>query len=245
MSHWVQMGEIPAMPRSHRSRSRQAAATSARDGRSPNGSGPDLPGSGTKRLTRAAEQSGSTVRTRKTCRHGMSSPSAPPAGTPSAVPTPSPEKDTPCKAVRRRGGCDDGSIVSEVHPLGKAGQQARHGQNGQCAGQPRDQRRPGHQQDADDQDPFPPESVAEESRRHLHGDIPVEEYREQKAALRMIQAELRHDGVEQRREGHADDVVADPAEDQKRPHGVVGLPEHGGRSDQARSGGCASSGGVA
>ena len=225
------------MPRSHRSRSRKTAATSARDARAPSEPWPLLPGIGHE----AADQGGGAERERHEDeedlppRHQLSERAAhqDAQGRSDAQPREGhslPERQT----VGRRGGRDDRPVVGEVHPLGEARQQARQGQDRQRAGQARDQRRPGHQQDADDQDPLPPEPVAEESRRHLHGDVPVEEHREQEAALRVAQAELRHDGLEQRREGHADDVVADPAEDQEGPHGVIGLPGHPGTSDQAR-----------
>ena len=238
-SHWVQIGEIPAIPRSHRSRWRNTPATvpaghvAAR--RLP--SGPGRVGH------EAADQSGREQR--QGCqdeehvppRHEL--PEGPAHQDAERRPDPQPRERRSLperEPVSRSRGRDDGPVVGEVHSLGEAGQKARQRQDGQRAGEPRDHRRPGHQQDPEDQHALPPEAVAEEPRRHLHRHVPVEEHREEKAALGVAQAELRHDGLEQRREGHAHDVVADPAEDQKRPHGVVGLPGHGSRSDQAWNG---------
>jgi len=117
--------------------------------------------------------------------------------------------------------------------LGEAGQETRQSQEPHRTGQTRDQRGPRHQHDAEDQHALAPEAVTEVTGWHLHRYVSVKEHGEEEA-FGVAQAELRHDGREHRREGHTQDVVADRAEDEERPHGVVCLPGHGDGSDQVR-----------
>ena len=218
---------MPATATSQRSRDRKTAATSSLDARAPDAP----PRSGTRRPIRVADTRGSTARIeehlaprhqlaqRTAHQHAERGPDAQPGER-----HPLPDRE----AVGRGRGRDDRAVVGEVHPLRETGDEARQHQGGQSPGQARGERRGRDQQDADDEDALPAEPVAQESRRDLHRHVAVEEHREQEAALGVAQAELGHDGLEQRGEGHAHDVVADPAEDQKRPDRVVGLPGHGG-----------------
>ena len=224
----VHTGHMPASPSNQRSPLRNTLAGPSSGAPGPAAAAAAV-GSGTNRAIRSAERTGSPASTRNTVRHGSTSPSAPPITRPRALPRPSPEKEIPWPNARRSAGAgrgDDRPVVGEVQALGETGQEAGERQHEQGRRQAVEQGGPRDQEDAGDEHALAPEAAAEEAGGDLHRHVAVEEDREEEAGAGVREPELGHDRVQEGRERHPHHVVADPAEDEQRPDGMVGLPRH-------------------